>query len=29
MQAAADNATTFKYALKEIAKQHGLYASFM
>ncbi|MEY4045695.1 MAG: glutamine synthetase, type [Chloroflexota bacterium] len=25
----ADNATTFKYALKEIAKQHGLYASFM
>jgi glutamine synthetase len=25
----ADNATTFKYAVKEIAKQHGLYASFM
>lgn len=25
----ADSATTFKYALKEIAKQHGLYASFM
>jgi glutamine synthetase len=27
--ATADNATTFKYALKEIASQHGLYASFM
>ncbi len=26
---AADNAITFKYALKAVAKQHGLYATFM
>ena len=26
---AADNAVTFKYALKAVAKEHGLYATFM